>query len=171
MMLLTPLHKKLNSRCLPPADHADTALLAPIRPFRSKRLAKTVPLGTFCVSVTRNDTKSPKSLRRMTNLCAVLDGQMAKVEREVVQSLVGLQAKAYESKTRRNSPDFAVVCQPNVRSRHHSAPFRTVSEGCSQLVCLLLSSSRLMDQVGRIRLVRRGGLWHALTVGVSGVGT
>src|SRR5215211_7398739 len=32
-------------------------------------------------------------------------------------------------KTRRNSPDFAVVCQPNVRSRHHSAPFRTVSEG------------------------------------------
>src|SRR5215216_4379911 len=32
-------------------------------------------------------------------------------------------------KTIRNSPNFAVVCQPNVRSRHHSAPFRTVSEG------------------------------------------
>ena len=54
----------LNSRCLPPADHADTALLAPIRPFRSKRLAKTVPVfwGLFAYRspvTTRKKSQEP----------------------------------------------------------------------------------------------------------------
>src|SRR5215208_758835 len=52
-------------------------------------------------------------------------------------------------KTRRNSPDFAVVCRPNVRSRHHSAPFRTISLRASVHKGSGESLGRLRDKCSR----------------------
>src|SRR5215211_6865555 len=80
----------------------------------------------------RNATFWPISLHRLTGFAveASLETTFHTVSLRLSEKSRRAPSQSSTSpKTGRNSPDFAVVCQPNVGSRHHSAPFRTVSEG------------------------------------------
>src|SRR5215208_3934972 len=75
----------LISRCLPPADHGYRALGSLHAPSLKARLPTRPPftLGDFLrVAVRDRPAKSLKGHCRMTNLCGVSHGQLAKVELE-----------------------------------------------------------------------------------------
>jgi hypothetical protein len=109
---------------LPPTDHVMRRLLAPFTPLLSKRLWNT-SLGSFegdflRIVVGDRHGESPKDVRRMTNLCGVLHGQMAKVK------LKKQSEKGYEHRSDRGFGR----CTEAEMERKASLAARRTTRGC-----------------------------------------